>query len=189
MISLGNIVALLMLVLCICLAVLVAYLISKVNELELKTSNILLSNQTHKRPNTELFAGLQGKQLWDAWQVVVTTSVDELGLDRDRDRFMMLLELHVRELVKAGRALGNSTADRNPPRDTIMLKTLRGDFESHLPMSFAENFFNCGMNLGSGSSDEQRVQAVSELESAGRKLGAAVLADEQFAHRIASFYL
>ena len=189
MISLDNIVGLLMLVLCICLAVLVAYLISKVNELELKTSGLLQSNQTHKSTHTDLLAGLQGKQLWDAWQVVVTSSVDDLGLDRDRDRSMMLLELHVRELVKAGRALGSSTSDRNPPGDTIILKTLRGDFESHLPMSFTENFYNCGIRLGSGSSDEERVQAVSELEIASRKLGAAVLADEQFSHRIASLYL
>ena len=90
--SFDDVLTLVMLVLCIFLAALVAYLISKVNELELKTSNLLKSNQTHNKANNDVFGGLQGKQLWDAWQVAVSTSVDELGLDRDRDRLMTLLE-------------------------------------------------------------------------------------------------
>ena len=65
--------------LCICLAVLVAYLISKVNELELKTSDLLKSSQTLNRANNDVLGGLQGRQLWDAWQVAVSTSVDELA--------------------------------------------------------------------------------------------------------------
>ena len=82
---------LVMLALCICLAALVAYLISKVNELEVKTSDLLKSGQTFTSAVNDVLGGLQGKQLWDAWQVVVSTSVDEHGLDRDRDRLMMLL--------------------------------------------------------------------------------------------------
>ena len=74
MTSLDDLVMLVMLVLCICLAILVAYLMSKVNELELKTSSLLQSNQTHKKLDNDVFGGLQGKKLWDAWQVVVSTS-------------------------------------------------------------------------------------------------------------------
>ena len=95
---------------------LVAYLISKVNELELKTSNLLTSNQTQNSTTNDVFQGLRGKQLWDAWQVVVSTSVDDLGLDRDRDRLMMLLELHVRELVAAGKARALSPTSDTPEK-------------------------------------------------------------------------
>ena len=137
--SLDDILTLVMLVLCICLAALVAYLISKVNELELKTSSLLKSNQTNNRATTDVFGGLQGKQLWDAWQVVVSTSVDELGLDRDRDRLMMLLELHVRELVGAGK-ISRLSPSSDTPGDEVILKTLRGDFQSYLPTSFTESF-------------------------------------------------
>ena len=186
--SLDDILTLVMLVLCICLAALVAYLISKVNELELKTSNLFKSNQTHNRANTDVLGGLQGKQLWDAWQVVVSTSVDELGLDRDRDRLMMLLELHVRELVAAGKT-SHLSPSSDTPGDTVILRTLRGDFQSYLPTSFTENFFAAGHKIGSASSDEERIKAISELETASRRLGAMVLADEDFSNRIASPYM
>ena len=185
--SLDDFLTLVMFILCVCLAALVAYLISKVNELELKTSNLLTSNQTQNSSSNDVFQGLRGKQLWDAWQVVVSTSVDDLGLDRDRDRLMMLLELHVRELVAVGkdRAL-SPTSDI--PGDVITLKTLRGDFQSYLPTSFTGSFIDCGERIGCASSDEDRIQAVSELETISRRLGAMVLADEGFTHRIVSMY-
>ena len=186
--SFDDVLTLVMLVLCIFLATLVAYLISKVNELELKTSNLLKSNQTHKKENNDVFGGLQGKQLWDAWQVAVSTSVDELGLDRDRDRLMMLLELHVRELVAAGKASGLSSAS-DTLGDLVTLKTLRGDFQSYLPTSFTESFFACGKKIGSASSDEERAEVITELETTSRRLGALVLADDDFSSRIASLYM
>lgn len=188
MTSLDDLLTIVMLVLCIFLAVLVAYLISKVNELELKTSKLLQSNQMHKKANNDVFGGLQGKQLWDAWQVVVSTSVDELGLDRDRDRLMMLLELHVREIVAAGKA-SSSSPSSDTPVDAVTLKTLRGDFQSYLPTSFTESFVACGKKIGSASSDEERIQAISELETISRRLGAMVLADEDFSSRIVSLYM
>ena len=187
MTSLDDLVMLVMLVLCICLAILVAYLISKVNELELKTSDLLKSSQTFNRANNDVFGGLQGKQLWDAWQVAVSTSVDELGLDRDRDRLMMLLELHIRELVAAGKASGSSPSS-DTPGDEVTLKTLRGDFQSYLPTSLTESFFACGKKIGSASSDEERAQIITELETTCRRLGALVLADDDFSSRIASLY-
>ena len=185
--SLDDFLTLVMFILCVCLAALVAYLISKVNELELKTSNLLTSNQTQNSSSNDVFQGLRGKQLWDAWQVVVSTSVDDLGLDRDRDRLMMLLELHVRELVAVGkdRAL-SPTSDT--PGDVITLKTLRGDFQSYLPTSFTGSFIDCGERIACASSDEDRIQAISELETISRRLGAMVLADEGFTHRIVSMY-
>ena len=188
MTSLDDLVMVVMLVLCICLAVLVAYLISKVNELELKTSDLLKSSQTLNRANNDVLGGLQGRQLWDAWQVAVSTSVDELGLDRDRDRLMMLLELHVRELVAAGKASGLSSSG-DTPGDTGTLRTLRGDFQSSLPTSFTENFVACGKKIGSASSDEERIQAISELDTCSRRLGAMVLADDDFSSRIVSLYM
>ena len=186
--SLDDVLTLVMLVLCIFLAAIVAFLISKVNELELKTGNLLKSNQTHSRVNNDVFGGLQGKELWDAWQVAVSTSVDEIGLDRDRDRLMMLLELHVRELVAAGKARHLSPSF-DIPGDVVTLKTLRGDFQSYLPTSFTESFVACGKKIGSASCDEERIQAISELDSISRRLGAMVLADEGFSKRIVSLYM
>ena len=188
MMSLDSVLILVILVMCICLTALVIFAISKVNELELKTSNLLKSDETHNRANNDIFGGLQGKQLWDAWQVAVSTSVDELGLDRDRDRLMMLLELHARELVAAGKA-SNRALSSDTPDDTIILKTLRGDFKSYLPTSFTEGFLACGKKIGSASSDEERIQAISELDKISQRLGAMVLADADCSNRITSLYM
>lgn len=185
--SFDDFLTLVMVILCVCLAALVAYLISKVNELELKTSNLLTSNQTQNSTTNDVFQGLRGKQLWDAWQVVVSTSVDDLGLDRDRDRLLMLLEIHVRELVAAGKARALSPTN-DIPGEVVTLKTLRGDFQSYLPTTFTGDFIACGERIGIASSDEERIQAISELETVSRRLGAMVLADEDFTHRIVSMY-
>ena len=180
MTSLDDLVTLVMLVLCFSLAVLVAYLISKVNELESKTSSLLQSNQTHKRPSNDIFGGLQGKPLWDAWQVAVSTSVDEFGLDRDRDRLIMLLELHVRELVRAGKAIGLAPSAENFPGDTVVLR----HYEACSSHSFIIHgkLLSCGKKISSASSDEERVQVITELETISRRLGAMVLADEEFSN-------
>lgn len=188
MTSLDDLLMLVMLVLCIGLTIPVTYLVSKVNELESTTSNLLQSSQAHERPTNDIFGGLRGKQLWDAWQVAVSTSVDEFGLDHDRDRLMMLLELHVRELVRAGKAIGLTPSAEPSPGDTVTLRTLRGDFESYLPPSLTESFFSCGKKISSASSDEERAQVITELESTSRRLGALVLADEEFSNRIISLY-
>ena len=187
MVSWDDFLTLVMFILCVCLAAVVAYLISKVNQLELRTSSLLTSNQTQNSTSNDVFQGLQGKQLWDAWQVVVNTSVDDLGLDNDRDRLMILLELHVRELVAAGKARALSPSS-DTPGDVVMLKTLRGDFQSYLPPSFTGNFIDCGERIGRASSDEERIQAISELQTISLRLGATVLADEDFTHRIVSMY-
>ena len=175
MTSLNDLVMLVMLVLCIGLTIPVTYLVSKVNELESTTSNLLQSSQAHDRPTNDIFGGLRGKQLWDAWQVAVSTSVDEFGLDRDRDRLMMLLELHVRELVRAGKAIGLTPSAEPSPGDTVTLRTLRGDFESYLPPSLTESFFACGKKISSASSDEERAQVITELDIIPHVIGMVLL--------------
>jgi hypothetical protein len=97
----------------------------------------------------------------------------------------MLLELHVRELVAAGKVSGISPSS-DTQGDVVTLKTLRGNFQSYLPTSFTESFVACGKKLGSVSSDDERIHAISELETISRRLGAMVLADDDFSNRIVS---
>ena len=186
--SFNAIIITVVLLLSLCLMLLLTYLIAKVNDLEAITSSLLNSNNATQRVDTEIFSGLKGKLLWDAWQVVVKSSVDELGLDRDRDRFMMLLELHVRELIKIGReAAGSESA--NSPGSTLVLKTLRGEFESYMPASFTDSLFRCGVQIAEAGSEEEKVTAITELDASCRRLAAVVLADDNFSSRIASVYM
>ena len=186
--SFNAIIITILLSLILCLILLLTYLIAKVNDLEAATSSLLNANNVTERVQTEIFSGLRGKSLWDAWQVVVKTSVDELGLDRDRERFMILLELHVRELVKIGRE-ATTAESANSPGNTLVLKTLRGEFESYMPASFTDSLFQCGVQIAAAASEEEKEKAIIELDASCRRLAAVVLADDNFSSRITSIYL
>ena len=163
--SLENIVIAASLLLGIILLILIIYLISRVNELEARA----FSNQTTaaKEKKTEnepqkVFAGLSGRELWDEWVSMANGGDDQYGIKGDRDRFLALLELHIRSLIKTGVEHGASGTNE-PPSNPLKIKMLRGEFESYLPSSQAGRLYTLGRELGASEDSAQKAALVAAL--------------------------
>ena len=156
--SLENIVIAVSLLLGIVLLILIIYLISRVNDLEAKAFSSLNAAASEKKTETEpqkIFAGLDGRQLWDEWVAMANGADDHHGIKDDRDRFLALLELHIRSLIKTGMEHG-ATGNSEPPSNPLKIKMLRGEFESYLPSSQAARLYELGKELGASEDPQQR---------------------------------
>ena len=161
--SLENIVIAVSLLLGIVLLVLIIYLISRVNDLEAKafsqqgTAEKKIENEPQK-----VFGGLSGRQLWDEWVSIANGADDQYGIKGDRDRFLALLELHVRSLIKTGTEHGASSTNEQPS-NPLTIKMLRGEFESYLPSSQASRLYELGRELGASEDTQQRAALSAAL--------------------------
>ena len=157
--SLENIVIAVSLLLGIVLLILIIYLISRVNDLEAKAfSNQGTANPAEKKTENEsqrVFGGLSGRQLWDEWVSIANGGDDHYDIKGDRDRFLALLELHVRSLIKTGMEHGAAGANEQPS-NPLKIKMLRGEFESYLPSSQASRLYELGQELGASEDPQQR---------------------------------
>ena len=157
--SLENIVIAVSLLLGIVLLVLIIYLISRVNDLEAKAfSQQGTASSAEKKTENEpqkLFGGLSGRQLWDEWVSIVNGGDDQHGIKGDRDRFLALLELHIRSVIKTGMEHGAAGANEQPS-NPLKIKMLRGEFESYLPSSQASRLYELGRELGASEDAQQR---------------------------------
>ena len=156
--SLENIVIAVSLLLGIVLLILIIYLISRVNDLEAKAFSNLNAATSEKKTENEqqkIFAGLDGRQLWDEWAAMANGADDRHGIKNDRDRFLALLELHIRSIIKTGMEHG-ATGESEPPSNPLKIKMLRGEFESYLPSSQAARLYELGKELGASEDPQQR---------------------------------
>ena len=163
--SLENIVIAVSLLLGIVLLILIIYLISRVNDLEAKAFSNLNAATSEKKTETEpqkIFAGLDGRQLWDEWAAMANGADDRHGIKNDRDRFLALLELHIRSIIKTGMEHG-ATGESEPPSNPLKIKMLRGEFESYLPSSQAARLYELGKELGASEDPQQRAALVAAL--------------------------
>tara|TARA_B100000530_G_scaffold328809_1_gene270028 strand:- start:25 stop:663 length:639 start_codon:yes stop_codon:yes gene_type:complete len=170
--SLENIVIAVSLLLGIVVLVLIIYLISRVNDLEAKAfSSQGAANPAEKKTENEpqkVFGGLSGRQLWDEWVSIANGGDDQHDLKGDRDRFLALLELHVRSVIKTGMEHGAAGANEQPS-NPLKIKMLRGEFESYLPSSQASRLYELGRELGASEDAQQRAalrEALSETVDA-----------------------
>jgi len=156
--SLENVVISVSLLLGIVLLVLIIYLISRVNDLEARAfSNQGTANPAEKKTENEsqkVFGGLSGRQLWDEWVSIANGGDDQYGIKGDRDRFLALLELHVRSLIKTGMEHGAEGANEQPS-NPLKIKMLRGEFESYLPSSQASRLYELGQEFGATEDAQQ----------------------------------
>ena len=161
--SLENIVIAVSLLLGIVLLVLIIYLISRVNDLEAKafSQQGTAEKKTENEPQ-KVFGGLSGRQLWDEWVSIANGADDQYGIKGDRDRFLALLELHVRSLIKTGTEHGASSTNE-PPSNPLTIKMLRGEFESYLPSSQASRLYELGRELGASEDTQQRAALSAAL--------------------------
>ena len=164
--SLENIVIAVSLLLGIVLLVLIIYLISRVNDLEAKAfSNQGTANPAEKKTENEpqkVFGGLSGRQLWDEWVSIANGGDDQYDIKGDRDRFLALLELHVRSLIKAGMEHGDEGANEQPS-NPLKIKMLRGEFESYLPSSQASRLYELGQEFGASEDAQQHADLGAAL--------------------------
>ena len=163
--TLENVVVAVSLLLGIVLLILIIYLISRVNDLEAKAFSTLASlpsGSTANSDSRQVFAGLSGRDLWDQWVSIANGGEDEFDILGDRDRFLALLELHVRSLIKTGIEHGsNGTTD--PPANPLKIKMLRGEFESYIPSSQAGRLYELGNELGATENNEQGSLLVADI--------------------------
>ena len=164
--SLENIVIAVSLLLGIILLILIIYLISRVNDLEAKAfSQQGTASSAEKKTENEpqkVFGGLSGRQLWDEWVSIANGADDQYGIKGDRDRFLALLELHVRSLIKTGMEHGASSTNEQPS-NPLTIKMLRGEFESYLPSSQASRLYELGRELGASEDTQQRAALSAAL--------------------------
>ena len=163
--SLENIVIAVSLLLGIVLLILIIYLISRVNDLEARAFSNQSTASTEKKTEGEpqkVFAGLSGRELWDEWVSMANGGDDRYDINGDRDRFLALLELHIRSLIKTGVEHGASGTNE-PPSNPLKIKMLRGEFESYLPSSQAGRLYALGRDLGASEDNQQRASIVAAI--------------------------
>ena len=179
---------LLVLLIGVSLLILIVYLIGRVHELELKTTNAFASssNVANTKPQKphKIFSGLRGQQLWDQYVNLAGGCEDEYDLLQDQDRFFALTELHLRTLLKAGLRSQSDTTSSIPP-NPLNLTTLRGEFESYLPTSQAARIYTIGQSLGTNDSESDiRSSAVSEARDLIDQIAMAIGADRSLADNV-----
>ena len=157
--SLESVVIAVSLLLGIVVLILIIYLISRVNDLEAKAfSSQGTENPAEKKTENDsqkVFGGLSGRQLWDEWVSIANGGDDRYGIKGDRDRFLALLELHIRSVIKTGIEHGAAGANEQPS-NPLKIKMLRGEFESYLPSSQASRLYELGRELGASEDAQQR---------------------------------
>jgi len=185
--SIETVVIGLSLVLGLVLMILIIYLISRVNDLEVRTFAALSQSptqETKQEPaSKEVFAGLSGRELWDEWSSIANGRDDQYKIAGDRDRFLALLELHVRSLIKTGREHG-AAGISEPPSNPLKIRMLRGEFESYIPGSQAERLYQLGKAFGAAPDDATRLKLVPSIEEAVDGVAMGVDAGSSFVEQI-----
>ena len=181
--SLESIVIAVSLLLGIVVLILIIYLISRVNDLEAKAfSSHGTENPAEKKTENEsqkVFGGLSGRQLWDEWVSIANGGDDRYGIKGDRDRFLALLELHVRSLIKTGMEHGASSTNEQPS-NPLTIKMLRGEFESYLPSSQASRLYELGRELGASEDTQQRAALSAALAETVEAISMGIDAGSSF---------
>ena len=163
--SLENTVIAISLLLGIVLLVLIIYLISRVNDLEARAFSNLASAPTEKKTEAEaqkVFGGLSGRERWDKWVAMANGGEDQYQIAGDRERFLALLELHIRSIIKTGMEHGAAGVNE-PPSNPLKIKMLRGEFESYLPSSQANRLYALGQELGASEDIQQRASLAAAI--------------------------
>ncbi|MDG2461212.1 MAG: hypothetical protein P8M73_10070 [Luminiphilus sp.] len=169
------------------LMILIIYLISRVNDLESRTFAALSQTsmqETKQEPAAKaVFAGLSGRELWDEWVSIANDGDDQYSIAGDKDRFLALLELHVRSLIKTGREHG-AAGISEPPSNPLKIKMLRGEFESYLPGSQAERLYQLGKEYGASPDGANNNALAASIEESVDSVAMSVDAGSSFVEQI-----
>jgi len=118
------------------IAILVIYLIDRVNTLQRYTRLLQHDVAEADDPAAGPFGGLSGERLWDAVSGVPMDGWDTSSIELVRNRYQLVLRKHVEELFMQG--FQNAQAGVQAiPSSSRSVQTLRGPVESWIPIEHA----------------------------------------------------
>jgi len=127
------------------LAVLVIYLIDRINTLQRLTRLLqpdpgpIVADPQKDGP----FGDLSGQRLWDALHGAPTEGWDPTAIELIRNRYSLVLRKHIEDLFLEGVIDGRS-GRQQIPSSTRQVRTLRGTVESWIPVESAMTIYKAG---------------------------------------------
>jgi hypothetical protein len=126
-------------------AILVVYLIDRVNNLQRLTRLMQPDSAAMNNPPEANgpFGDLSGQRLWEALAGVPTEGWDETAIELVRNRYALVLRKHVEDLFYEGlmHARGGT---QQVPSASRPVRTLRGVVESWIPIEHAMTLYKAG---------------------------------------------
>lgn len=147
---------------------LLIYLIDRVNTIERETRQMKASASKQAIPSQDPYAGMSGRKLWDAMVAAPPAGVDAAYWASVRNRFALLLQLHIESLFEEGQ----KDAQRGlsgEPKNPRMISTPDGAIESWLPVAQVKALYQAGLDAH-GASEETLMGIRVALNEAGRAL-------------------
>lgn len=123
--------------------VLIIYLLDRINNLERETRKVAQS--LAKPAQTDAWAGLSGRNLWEAMTGKAPDGIDAVTLADLRERYDLVLHRHIEALYQEGWRDG-ARGMAGTPGNTRLIATARGSVESWLPTPQANTFYRCGLD-------------------------------------------
>ncbi len=129
-------------------AILVVYLIDRVNNLQRLTR---LLQADAPAPNAESdangpFGDLSGQRLWAALSGIPTEGWDKTALDLVRNRYALVLRKHVEDVFYEG-VMHSKSGTQALPSSTRSVRTLRGTVDSWIPVDHAMTIYKAGLDV------------------------------------------
>lgn len=148
---------------------LLIYLIDRVNTIERETRTLKTAQPAAKTPpNPGPFLGMSGRKLWDAMCSGVPAGIDPNEWDMVRDRYAMVLQLHIESLFEEGQRDAQRGLNGEPKNPRVIANP-HGPVESWLPTQQAHALYQCG--LGSVNTTEEALMGIrAMLNENGRSL-------------------
>lgn len=148
---------------------LLIYLIDRVNTIERETRT-LKSNPTQAKLAASIgpFAGLSARALWDAMTSSPPGSVDPNEWSALRDRYALVLQLHIESLFEEGQRDAQRGLS-GEPKNPRTIGHPHGKVDSWLPPTLVDNLYQCGLE-SVNASDEALMGVRVKLNEAGRSL-------------------
>ena len=148
------------------LVILTLYLIDKINQLTKmyeapKPAMPLLPEP--ELPSDLLFAGLEGKKLWDAMNGKQVEGFDASQIDALRPHYEPILREHITATFKDG--LEEVDADENKvPSSTRKIPTVRGHIQSWLPPQHLGSIYRAALEFGGSYAKNQEPEVLLRLK-------------------------
>ncbi len=145
--------------------VLLLYLIDRVNTLERETK--VAKSRAPATPKGP-FLGFAGRKLWDAMAAAPPSGVDAAEWAAVRNRYSLLLQLHIEDVFAEGQRDGQRGMS-GEPKNPRLIASPDGPVESWLPLTQLKSIYQAG--LDSCTATEEALLGVRvNLNEAGRVL-------------------
>lgn len=138
------------------LVILTLYLIDKVNQLarlqeqtESDQEKSVADLQLEAPPGDILFAGLEGKTLWDAMSGKHVDGFEPTRIDALRPHYEPILRAHIETTFEDGLEDAEAGSAASNPESLRVIPTSRGEVDSWLPPQHLGSIYRTAMEFGS----------------------------------------